>query len=571
MSRPALPMFLLAASLGCGGSGTLTPPETSEWTPTEAELTARVLYDSDHVVQIDITLDPDDAAALASETNNLFNLLEGADCMDSPWSGPFNWYPADIVVDGEAIGNVGVRKKGLIGSLSTTRPSLKVKFDKFVPDQTYGGMERLTLNNAVSDPALVKQCLGYALFSAAGVAAPRCNFAHVTANGDDLGVYVNVEPLKKDFLAAAYDGDNDGDLYEGTLSDFRPGWTDTFEPETSDTDPGLGPVLAVTDALQEPDAAVLPALDEVLDVDLFYRFWAMEVLVGHVDGYAGNRNNFYVYRPERTDRLEFLPWGIDAIFRPGAGFSGGEAVPVFAGSALPRRLWELDESRDAYLATLEAVTDEVWDEDWLLDEIDRMDALVSPFALPEQRAPEELDRIRGFVQTRAADLLATVDEPLPEFDEPLPDEVCLVEAGDLLVEFDTTWETLGTEDPLNTGWSSADGVLDGVPIEFEGSAIAGWDGQQVVIGAIEQTGPTVITEAIAFVPPWAFEQHPVPLGGFGARVYLIEIDFAGGQGNEEVTILGSIWNGWLTLEALEPEPGGPVIGRFEGPLYNGGP
>jgi hypothetical protein len=228
----ALVLGLLVSLPACeGASGLLAddddPTEPTE-APTEAERTAQRLYDPDHVVEIELTIAPEDAAALASETNDLFSLLEGEDCLDDPWSGPFNWYPADITVDGELVTNVGLRKKGLIGSLSSTKPSLKVKFDKFEPDQALGGLERLTLNNSVSDPSLVKQCLGYRLFAAAGIAAPRCNFAHVTANGTDLGIYVHVEPLKREFLRWAYDGDDDGDLYEGTLSDFRPGWTTTF-------------------------------------------------------------------------------------------------------------------------------------------------------------------------------------------------------------------------------------------------------------------------------------------------------------------------------------------------------
>ena len=33
----------------------------------------------------------------------------------------------------------------LIGSLSTEKPSLKISFDEYIPDQTYGGLDRLTL------------------------------------------------------------------------------------------------------------------------------------------------------------------------------------------------------------------------------------------------------------------------------------------------------------------------------------------------------------------------------------------------------------------------------------------
>ena len=38
------------------------------------------------------------------------------------------------------------------------------------------------------------------MFEKAGLPAPRCNFARVSMNGEDLGIYVHVEPVKKAFL-----------------------------------------------------------------------------------------------------------------------------------------------------------------------------------------------------------------------------------------------------------------------------------------------------------------------------------------------------------------------------------
>jgi spore coat protein H len=566
---PLLPLALLAplALPACDPTGVL--PDDDDATaptdePSEAEQTARRLYDPDHVVEIAITIAPDDAAALAAETNDLFSLLEGEDCLDAPWSGPFTWYPADITVDGTLVTNVGLRKKGLIGSLSSTKPSLKVKFDKFVPEQTLGGLERLTLNNSVSDPSLMNQCLGYQLFADAGLASPRCNFAHVTANGVDLGVYVHVEPLKKDFLRRAYDGVDDGDLYEGTLSDFRPGWVTTFEVETSDTDPTLGPLRALTDALALPDDdEALDAIAELVDLPRFRTFWAMEVLVGHQDGYTNNRNNFYVYRPP-GESLELLPWGIDAIFRDGGGPDGQSATVVFATSALPRRLWAMPGQRALYLDELERLLDTVWDADALLDSIDAMRAQVLPFAVPPPPA-EAVDGLRQFVADREPRLRAALDEPLPVFDTALPGSPCLVHVGDLRVEFAATFGTLGAQAPLDEGSCRLTGVYDGTSFDLSGGAIGGVYEGRVVVGALARTGPTTVAEALAVVPGWALQQDPVPLGGFGSQAYLLSIDLTTTPGTQ--TVLGSLWNAELSFTALAGEQGAPMEGWFEGPVY----
>jgi len=563
--RRLLAGLLTLALAGCTGAGILPSTVEEPATPDPAAAAAEALYDPGHVVEIEISMDPDDAATLSVETNNIFNLLEGADCMEEPWSGPFHWYPADVTVDGVLVEEVGIRKKGLIGSLSETKPSVKLKFDKYVAGQLLDGLERLTLNNSISDPALVRQCLGYQLFAAAGVPAPRCNFAHVTAQGIDLGIYVNVEPLKKDFLRYAFDGDDEGDLYEGTLSDFRPGWDRTFEVETSATDPSLAPILAVTEALQRTDDAdALADLGAVLDRAAFDRFWAMEALVAHIDGYAGNRNNFYVYRPSDSDRLEFLPWGIDAIFR-----GPGDAPLTFANSALPNRLWNDPGGRARYLDALDALLDEVWDEDALLAEIDRMTALIEPYALDDPRRADETTALRGFIAQRRGFLEAALAQPLEDLPPPPPGSPCLVEAGSLRVEFATTWDTLGIEDPLNEGWSHLTGTYLGDTLDLEGGAVVGLDNGRVVLASLGLQTPSLVREVVAVVPTWMIDGDPIPLGGFGAQAYLIDIDFSSGEGEQQ--ILGSLWQAWLEFDALEGVPGAAASGVIEGPLYYGGP
>ena len=86
---------------------------------------------------------------------------------------------ANVTVNGTVLENVGIRKKGFIGSVDSSKPGLKLKFDKYVEEQMVFGMERMALNNNVSDPSFIKQYLTYRLFREASIPAPRCNFARV--------------------------------------------------------------------------------------------------------------------------------------------------------------------------------------------------------------------------------------------------------------------------------------------------------------------------------------------------------------------------------------------------------
>ena len=53
-------------------------------------------------------------------------------------------------------------------------------------------------------------------------------------------------------------------------------------------------------------------LGSVLDIDSFIRFWALETITAHTDGYTSNSNNSFVYLdPERENKAVFIPWGPD--------------------------------------------------------------------------------------------------------------------------------------------------------------------------------------------------------------------------------------------------------------------
>ena len=285
-------------------------------------------------------------------------------------------------MDGETHTQVGVRKKGFLGSLSKVKPSLKVRFDKFVDGQLLGGaMKRLTLNNAQQDPSLINTCMAYHIFASAGLPAPRCNFATVAVNGENLGLYVHIESMKTAFLERNF-SDPSGNLYEGTVSDFRPKWRGTLQKKTNEEEADWSDIDAVVAALQDSSPAGLEALADIIDIDRFLTFWATEVLIGHWDGYAGNRNNFYVYR-EPDAPFVFMPWGADQVFTSTDGpFDDFVSPPsVTAHGAIAHRLYRDDAMRAAYVARLKQLLDAVWNEEELLDLADDMAAVVQQHGL----------------------------------------------------------------------------------------------------------------------------------------------------------------------------------------------
>ena len=379
-----------------------------------------VLFDPSAIIDVEIIMDAGDWDDVRNQTRDLTKIF-GPGCRAEPFFSPFTYFPATLIVDGEEIESVGVRKKGFLGSLDTQKPSLKIKFDEYVEDQEFMGMNRLTLNNNKQDRSQIRQCMAYSLFAGAGLPAPRCNFAQVSVNGQKLGLFSNVESIKKRFIARYFD-DNEGRLYEGTLSDFAPNWINTFEAKTNKSDPDRSDLIAVQAALQVADEELKVALSKVINIERFITYWALEAMINHGDGYALNRNNFYIYNDPSTGLFEFIPWGFDQVFKPFTKF--GDSL-LFVESVLTRRLYQLPETQQQYVTEVQNLFDSTWNEVKLLREIDRMESLIGAIVNDEHAGDmffdlaAEAETVRQFVRTRRAVLQSVLTEP-PVFDEAPP-------------------------------------------------------------------------------------------------------------------------------------------------------
>jgi len=408
---------LLALCAGCPGGGAVEP-------------TGDGLFAPDHVVVVDIEMRAADWDALRAETRAAEDLI-GEGCLTRPTTSPYTWFLADVSVDGVRYADVGVRKKGFYGSASDTKPSLKISLDRYVDGQSHQGIDALTLNNNIADPSQVKQCLGYGRFSAAGLPSSRCALAVVSVNGERIGTFTNVESIDRAFLRRHFD-DDEGHLYEGALSDFRPQWVTTFEAKHDDDD--RSDLDSVVAALEVDDASIEAALDTVVDLDRFIDHWALEVLLMHWDGYARQTNNFLVYRSSSSTRFTFIPWGMDVILQDDEALpwevEGAPPGLAWAEGAIAHRLYRHPPTRARYLSRVRALLSDVWREEEMKDEIAVMRAAILPFidAMPEgERALvlSSMDDVARFVDERRATIEARLDAEPPEWDRPLRAPWCL--------------------------------------------------------------------------------------------------------------------------------------------------
>jgi len=178
---------------------------------------------------------------------------------------------------------------------------------------------------------------------------PRAGNAMLTFNRRDMGMYVLVEGINKPFLRR-YFKDPDGTVFEGKSG------TDVTNPRNflTNTDelPGSRARLAaLRAAAQQRDLEMrMDAYEKALDVDRFLSFLAMEMILCHWDGYAIGRNNFRIYHDLDTDRMVFIPQGMDQMLdRPKEIFPNAQGL-------VARTMLEIPEARQRYLQRVGELT-----------------------------------------------------------------------------------------------------------------------------------------------------------------------------------------------------------------------
>lgn len=276
--------------------------------PPDARAPGEDLYDPEKVPSFELELEP---AAIALLSN--------------PLEDKKTWVHARFKFGAVTFADVGVRRKG--GTTYRVLPdkaSLKVKFNKWVKGQKLNGLEELTLNNMVSDPTRLSERLAYHVFRAMGLPAQKANTAHLSINGEDYGIYANVETPDENFLARAF-GNRVRTLYEVV-------WGSSWMPGDTGYEIDIGAPGAPAGTMPDIDllsAAVAASKDETLLADfaprLHVRQWlrhsATEAVTGHHDGYAYGfwESHNYFMVGDVDGKFSLVPWSTDLSFSDSDG------------------------------------------------------------------------------------------------------------------------------------------------------------------------------------------------------------------------------------------------------------
>jgi spore coat protein CotH len=331
------------------------------WVPSAAADEAAQIYDPSTVFFIDLTLSPTEKTKLEAAPDEY---VKGAFSMTKSSDGKPTGEEALPFI---ASHPVEIRLKGHVGGSFRDldeKAGFKLKFKKSEPVL---GLRKMTLNNMVQDPSMVHETLAYAAFRAAGVPASRTGFAYVRLNGEDLGVYLDLENLDSVGLSrifgAAFDPATQH-LYEGEEGhDVKPGEATKFEVDEGDEEQ-VEDLEALIEAVNgegsEPWSTRVASHADLAEMT---KMWAVEKYIDHWDGYSGHAepflrpNNYYLYS-EPSGRFQMLPWGTDQTWIPtiGVGTPGREVTFDGEGGVLFDKCLEDEACFRMYWEALRQVT-----------------------------------------------------------------------------------------------------------------------------------------------------------------------------------------------------------------------
>ena len=279
------------------------------------------------------------------------------------------YYPADFEWRTVRVPRVGVRSRGA-GGRSGIKPSLRLDFNRYVPEQEFLKLSAIVLANAVQDPAMLNRRLSMTVFAALELPAPRVVHARLFVNREYIGLYEAVEAIEKAFLKRAFGWDSTGRHRrdQGYLFEYK--WDDGYdwsyfgydleryarllEPKTHELDaPAVlyGPVDAMFRAFNEAsDADFERDVGEYLYLAVFIRHLAVERYISDIDGFLGDwgPNNFFIYRFEGRSLSAVIPWDKDSTFYN----LYDDLYRGFERSVLGRRILALPALRRAFLESL---------------------------------------------------------------------------------------------------------------------------------------------------------------------------------------------------------------------------
>lgn len=247
--------------------------------------------------------------------------------------------PATLTVDGTTYPNVGVHFRGMssyMGVAPGYKRSLNVSLDLADSAQRLYGYKTLNLLNSHEDPSFLSTVL-YSHIARQFMPAPRSNFVRVVINGENWGVYVNVQQFNKEFTEENYK-DSKGQRWKVRgnpgadgglryLGDNVDDYKQRFELKSNGGEKAWKSLIALCRTLnQTPLDELEAAAAPILDIDEVLWFLALDVALINNDGYWVRASDYSIYL-DSGGKFHMIPSDMNEAFHGAMPFGFGPGGP----------------------------------------------------------------------------------------------------------------------------------------------------------------------------------------------------------------------------------------------------
>lgn len=223
----------------------------------------------------------------------------------------------------DTVEDIGFRLRGNTSRYSQKK-SFKVSFNTFFSGRKYEGVEKLNLNGEHNDPSVIRAKLCWDLLDEFDLPSARSNHVRLYINNNYYGLYLNVEHIDEEFAGLRF-GNQGGNLFkclwpadldylgsDPDLYKFENNGRRAYDLKTNTTADDYSDIAHFINVLNNSSAQdFFCKTEEVLNIFDYAKIAALDILTGNWDGYIYNKNNFYLYHNQESDRFEYVPYDLD--------------------------------------------------------------------------------------------------------------------------------------------------------------------------------------------------------------------------------------------------------------------
>ncbi len=305
--------------------------------------------------------------------------------------------PADLIVDGVKYPSVGVHFRG---NTSYMGPSQKKPFnislDFADKNQRLYGYRTLNLHNGHEDPTFLREIL-FSRICREYTPALEANFVKLVVNGENWGVYSNVQQFNSDFLNDWF-GTGRGFRWKVGMGFGRASALDwlgadpsaykvAYELKTKDEPGAWAALIRLCETLNKtPEEQLETSLNTIFDVDQALWLIALENIFID-EGYVTRGADYGLYTDGRYRRFHMVSIDNNETFSYGGGpffglrVSGATLTPVALADDDSRpvihRLLSIPHLRARYLAHVRTIVNESLNWERLAPIIERYQTLIA--------------------------------------------------------------------------------------------------------------------------------------------------------------------------------------------------